>query len=181
MRSFVACLLHARKWWLGIFFALALVLGAWWAAAHYLGRSYVNVALGCMPVDGVAEAGFHYQEFEAQTPFRWTNGFARLLVPIDARRPPQRLWVSIENLRPQPTPVHLQVLVDEKTLFDGLVGPGMWQKFFDLGSHRFFAQTLIELRSDVFRPKGVMDGGKNTDPRVLGVKVHGIMLVRDQR
>ena len=30
-----------------------------------------------------------------------------------------------------------------------------------------------------FVPKGVMDGGKNTDARVLGVQVRGVMLKRD--
>ena len=62
---------------------------------------------------------------------------------------------------------------------DGLAPPGKWERSFDLSSRRFSKQVLIELRSESFVPKGVMDGGKNTDTRMLGVQVKGIMLRRD--
>jgi hypothetical protein len=40
---------------------------------------------------------------------------------------------------------------------------------------------MIELRSETFVPKGVMDKGKNTDTRMLGVQVKGVMLQRDAK
>jgi hypothetical protein len=167
--------------WLGIF-ALVLVvpLTAWQTIGYYQRRSpYLNVVLGSTVVAGVAESGLHYQEYNGSEPFRWTNGNAKLLVPISVKRPPQRLWVSIETLRPKPTTVRCQVLVDDAPVFDGPAPLGKWEKDFDLSSHPFSKQVLIELRSETFIPKGAMDGGKNTDTRVLGVQVKGVMLQRD--
>jgi hypothetical protein len=163
---------------------LALVLGVplvvWQAAAYYQRRSpYLNVVLGCVPVKGVAESGFHFQEYNGSEPFRWTNGDAKLLVPISVKRPPEALWLSIETFRPKVAPIRFQLVVDDVAVFDGLAPPGKWERSFDLSSHPFSKQVMIELRSETFVPKGVMDGGKNTDTRVLGVQVKGIMLKRD--
>jgi hypothetical protein len=133
--------------------------------------------LGCEPVDGVAESGFHFQEHNGSEPFRWTNGAAKLLVPIDAA--PSRMWVSVDAFRPKAISVRLHVLVDGATVFDGSVPPGKWERTFYLRSQQFSEELLIELRSNVFVPKGVIHGGKSTDKRVLGVQVKGIMLQDD--
>jgi hypothetical protein len=166
---------------LGVLVLVVVIpLAAWQATAYYQARSpYLNVVLGCMRVEGVAESGFHFQEYIGSEPFRWTNGDAKLLVPISVKRPPQQLWLSIEMLRPKAGPVRSQLLVDEVAVFDGSVPLGKWERSFDLSSHRFSKQVIIELRSDTFAPKGVMDAGKNTDTRILGVQVKGIMLQRD--
>jgi hypothetical protein len=127
------------------------------------------------------ESGFHFQEYNGSEPFRWTSSSARLLVPISVKRPPQRLWVSVETFRAKAGAVPFQVLIDDASLFDGSVPLGKWEKSFDLSSHAFSKQTMIELRCATFVPKGVMDGRKNTDTRVLGVQVKGIMLQRDKK
>lgn len=172
----------ARKRWLGVLvLAIALPLGIWKAAAYYPSKSYVNLMLGAVPVEGVRESGFHYQEYVGDEPFRWTNGFARLLVPVSAKEPPQRLWLSVGVLRPKVTPVRFQVLVDETMVFDGKLSSSRSEMPLDLASHSFSKQAVIELRSETFKPKGVMDGGKNLDPRELGVQVWGIMLQRDEK
>jgi hypothetical protein len=132
-----------------------------------------------MPVKGVAESGFSFQEHNGDEPFRWTNGAAKLLVPVDAARAPQRLWVSIETFRPQATLIPFQVLVDGESLFDGKVPLGKFAVALDLSAHRFSQEAAIELKSGTFAPTGVMDGGKNTDARRLGVQVKGVMLQRD--
>jgi hypothetical protein len=159
--------------------AVGVPLVVWQATVYYERRSpYLNVMLGRTAVKGVAESGFHFQEYTDSVPFRWTNGDAKLLVPISPRRPPQRLWISIETFRAKPTTVRFQVLVDDSAVFDGSVPLGSWEETFDLSSHRFSKQAMIEIRSATFVPKGLMDGGKNTDTRVLGVQVKGIMLQR---
>jgi hypothetical protein len=169
------------KLWLGLFVLVVVVpVVAWLGVSYHQHRSpYLNVMLGCTAVAGVKESGLHFQEYNGSEPFRWTNGNAKLLVPISVKRPPQRLWVSIETLRPKPTKVRCQVLVDDVPVFDGSAPLGKWEKDFDLSSHPFSKQVLIELRSETFIPKRLMDGGKNTDTRVLGVQVKGIMLQRD--
>jgi hypothetical protein len=159
---------------------VAIPLAAWRATAYVQSRSpYLNVMLGSTRVEGVAESGFHFQEYTDGEPFRWTNGYAKLVVPISTKRPPQQLWLSIEVFRPKIAPIRFQLLVDDEILFDGQAPPGRWERSFDLGAHRFSKQVLIELRSEAFVPKGVMDGGKNFDTRMLGVQVKGIMLQRD--
>jgi hypothetical protein len=158
---------------------VAVPLGVRKAISRLQHRSYLNVVLGCTRVDGVEESGFHYQEYHDSEPFRWTDGAAKLLIPIDT--PPQRVWVSVYTLRADPTPVPFEVLVDGTSLFEGEVPLGKWEKTFDLGSHQFSEQVVIELRSDTFVPEGVMDGGINTDTRVLGVQVRGIMLQHDEK
>jgi hypothetical protein len=156
---------------------VAVPLGVRRAVSHRQHGSYLNVLLGCAKVDGVEESGFHYQEYVGSEPFRWTDGEATLLVPIDT--PPRRLWVSGVTLRPDLTPVSLEILVDGTSLFEGVLPPGKWEKTFDLTSHPLSDQVTIELRSDTFVPEGVMDGGTNTDTRELGVQIRGIMLQHD--
>ncbi len=182
MLNFSRYLPRSRKLRLGLLVLVVVFpLGAWRAVVHYRQRSYVNVLLGCTPAAGVAEAGFQFQEYDGSEPFRWTSGTAKLLVPIDAKQPPQCLWIRIETFRPKPIPVRFQVLVDDASVFNGSAPPGKWEKVFDLSSRRFSEHVMIELRSDTFVPKGVMDGGKNTDTRALGVQVKGIMLQRDEK
>lgn len=168
--------------WLGLLLLSAVTaLGAQQVYLRYRYLSYMNVMLGCTQVDGVAESGFHFQEQTDSVPFRWTNGAAKLLVPINTRHPPQRLWVSIETFRPKRGPVRFQILVDGKLLFDGTVPTGKWETTVDLSSHEFTDRAFIELRSETFFPKGVMDQGLNTDTRQLGVQVKGVMLLGEER
>ncbi|MFH1921610.1 MAG: hypothetical protein ABIP48_17230 [Planctomycetota bacterium] len=170
------------KLWLGLFvLVVAPVLGVWQAIALYGQGAYLDVVLGCTPVEGILESGFHFQEYSGSEPFRWTHGGAKLLVPINPRRPPQHLWISIETLRPKAGPVRFQVLMDDILVFDESVPLGKWEKTLDLPSEQFSDKVMVELRSDTFVPKGVIDGGKNTDTRVLGVQVKGIMLKRDEK
>ncbi|MHB0955208.1 MAG: hypothetical protein ACYC0X_02405 [Pirellulaceae bacterium] len=167
----------SRKLWLGLFaLAVVVVFGTRHLYLHYRHTSYLNFMLGCQEVQGVAESGFHFQEETDSRPFRWTNGNGKLLIPVNTRHPPQRLWIGIETFRPKATPVRLQVLVDGTAMFNGSVPPGKWETTLDLIAHQFTDLTMIELRSETFIPKGVMDNGKNTDTRVLGVQVKGIML-----
>ena len=158
---------------------VALPLGVRTVISHLQHRSYLNVVLGCARVDGVEESGFHYQEYNGSEPFRWTNGAATLLIPIDT--PPQRVWVSGVTLRPDFDPVTFEILVDGNSVFEGVVPPGKWEKTLDLASHPFSEQVMIELRSDTFVPEGVMDGGANTDMRELGLQIRGIMLQHDDQ
>ncbi len=158
---------------------VAVPLGVRMAVSHLQHRSYLNVVLGCARVDGVEESGFYYQEYHDSEPFRWTDGAAKLLIPIDS--PPQRVWVRVYTLRAEATPVPFEILVDGTSVFEGELPLGEWEGTFDLGSHQFSEQVMIELQSDTFVPKGVMDGGTNTDTRVLGVQVRGIVLQHDEK
>jgi hypothetical protein len=172
-----------RKLWLGLLVAAVALPLAWQAIAHYREKSrwaYLNLVLGSTKVEGVLESGFHFQEYNGPDPFRWTNGTAKLIVPVSARRPPQRLRVSIETYRPKVMSIPFQVLVDNIPVFDGKIALGKWEKTFDLASHPFSQQVLVELRSGQFIPKGLMDRGKNTDTRRLGVQVKAIVLERDE-
>jgi hypothetical protein len=158
---------------------VAVPLGVRMAVSRLQHRSYLNVLLGCVRVDGVEESGFSFQEYHDSEPFRWTNGAAKLVIPIDT--PPRRVWVRVYTLRHEPTPVALEILIDGTSVFEGEVPLGQWERTFDLGSHPFSEQVMIELLSDTFVPQGVMDEGTNTDTRVLGVEVRGIMLQHDEK
>ncbi|WP_460183850.1 hypothetical protein [Thermopirellula anaerolimosa] len=153
----------------------------WAVVAHRSGRSFANVLLGCKEVEGVLDSGFHYQEYDQGQPFRWTNGHGKLLVPIDPKRSPQSLWVSVMTFRPKPDPIPFRIVVDGKVLYDGMIPSGKWEIDLDLRSRHFGKEVMIELLSSTFVPKGVMDGGKNNDPRTLGVQVRGLMLKRNNR
>ena len=88
---------------------------------------------------------------------------------------------SIETFRPKAGAIRFQVLADGIAVFDGSAPLGKWEKTFDLSSNKFSDKVMIELRSETFVPKGVMDKGKNTDTRMLGVQVKGVMLQRDAK
>jgi len=134
---------------------------------------YREVILGPEVVWGVEESGFHSQEWRDGEPVRWTKGAARLVVPLDKQRPPVALRVELASTGPRGT--HLQVLVNDHKLFDGMVPVGGWSKTLGLGAIPFEGQTIIELRSGTFVPREIIRA--SNDDRVLGVLVQRIRLL----
>jgi WD40 repeat protein len=145
--------------------------------------SFVNVTLGDEFVPEVEESGFHFQEFYRGQPFRWTDGHARLVIPIDRTKPPEALLVRLAaNRAPGVKKPRVKILVNGRSLFEGdipLARP--WETTFDLRGIDLGEQVVVEVISDTFSPQGNKLGeGKETggDPRQLGVQVMGIKLLR---
>ena len=121
---------------------------------------------------GVEQTGFHGQEFSGNTPARWTDGSARMVVPIDENRPPQALRVDIASTGPKGT--ELTVLVNRDVLFHGSVPPG-WSKTFSLAGRSFNKPLTLELLSNTFVPRETIKS--NPDRRTLGVMVQAVTLL----
>jgi len=90
---------------------LVSVIPLWAYLATRLSRKPIdlNQTLGCQPIPGVEETGFLFQEQADGRPFRWTTGQAKLIVPIDRRKPPQSLEVDFEQHKPTGTLMQLFV------------------------------------------------------------------------
>jgi serine/threonine protein kinase len=162
---------------------LALVAGwAYWTPR--LPRSgMLNVTLGRELVPGVEELGFYHQEYDYKSrPFRWTDGNARLAIPVDAKKPPQALVVEVLTMRPPGVDtVRLRIVANKTDLFDARVAVGPWEKTFDLAGIDLGEELVVQIVSDTFVPLGVMEGGANRDPRTLGVEVRGVTPIRREQ
>jgi RNA polymerase sigma factor (sigma-70 family) len=147
-------------------------------------QGFTDVPLGVREVPGVTESGFHGPEkfrlpgMEDDRPCRWTDGAARLTVPLGGKTP-RKLALSLEisNL-PE---CRLQVKVNGRKLFDDVVSTPQWQLYWsvelplsgvDLGD-----SAHIELDSSTFVPAQV--GTNPKDTRKLGVRVKRLILVTD--
>src|SRR5262249_25573145 len=60
-----------------------------------LWKTYCDVTLGAEMLWGVTESGFHEQEVEDGHAVRWTNGAARLEIPVDGVAPPRGLMLHL--------------------------------------------------------------------------------------
>jgi hypothetical protein len=138
---------------------------------------YRNMNLGARMVWGVEESGFHGQEWHGGIPRRWTSGDARLVVPVDARRPLKALRVDLASTGPGGT--DLRILVNGQQLFAGNSPAGSWSRLLGLSAPPLGDRATVELRSGTFRPKDTIPG--SVDARKLGVLVQSVRLLENQK
>ena len=145
-------------------------------------RSFLNVPLGQEYVADIEEEGFSYQETDRlRHPFRWTNGKAKLVIPIDKAGPPQALFVQVAAYRPGTRQtVRLEMVANGQSIFQANIPQGPWKTVVDLRKLDLGEQLTLDILSDTFTPVGRPSGfkpGISDDARVLGVQVHGITLL----
>ena len=136
--------------------------------------NYKNLSLGSEKRFGVVESGFHDQEWNGGKPFRWTDGNAKLIVPLDPEHPPRSL--RVEFFSHCPKELKLKILLNHHELYQGQIAPGKgWSKTFSVADLPLGNQATIEIVSDRFFPKEVIQG--SVDTRTLGVTVQDIRLL----
>ena len=166
--------------WLLAAFAVgaAIVLAGWllWPAPTDA-ASLLNVTLGATPIAEVEESGFSYQEYDKEVPFRWTDGHARLVIPIDRTKPPQALFVEIFVYRPPQVAGWMRLVANQQEIFHQDIRNYKFRRTFDLRGIDLGDKLVLDLISDTFAPQGVMDNGTNNDPRTLGVQVRAVKLL----
>jgi serine/threonine protein kinase len=156
------------------------VLGAWYFQNRQPAdrSSLVNVTLGNEFHSQVDEEGFYYQERDKDgLPFRWTDGKAKLGIPIDRENPPQALEIELHVFRPRGVAGRVQIKVNERELAHEDIRNWQWTRTFNLAGIDLGEVVSVEINSDTFVPFGVMDKGANTDPRALGVQVWNVKLL----
>jgi hypothetical protein len=129
-----------------------------------------SAPIGVEPIYGIDEEGFYSPERWGDAPARWTNGHARLSIPVRGEEPPRRL--RIELLATGPSDSEVQILVNGRALFAGNLPGGRWSSIFNLAKSKVGNQVELEIISETFVPG-------NGDTRTLGVAVGGIWLMSD--
>ena len=133
---------------------------------------YAGIRLGAEPAFRIQESGFHAQEWLNGAPARWTNGAAKLRVPIESGNPPKSLEIeTVAFGRDRPV---LQVKANGIELWNQQIPPEGWSKSFDLEQVPIGDTLLIELNSDTLTRSG--GPGGPSPGRSLGVMVKGIHL-----
>ncbi len=114
------------------------------------------------------ESGFYDTETTGGLYSRWTNGDAKLIVPLIQR--PGSLFVDLANVGPATT---LELKIGGRTLFSGVIGSGEWSDSFDLNGLAFGQFVIIEIKSGTFVPSKL---GTGKDNRKLGVDISDLRL-----
>jgi hypothetical protein len=131
-------------------------------------------ALGGRRVLGVQERGFHLQEWKDGVPYRWTDGNARLTIPIAREHLPTALALDLVVERPSGAKV--EVRMDGRNVFAEQISPGGFSKVVNLEGSSFGGpQLTIDLASETFRPR--LTDPRSTDVRKIGVGVREIRLI----
>jgi hypothetical protein len=117
---------------------------------------------------GVKHEGFHHREYSGATPFHWTDGAASILAPIEPKRKPTKLSVSVLfAVKPR---LRLQILLDNCEVASETMPGGEWSKEIDVGKCAPAGRwTTIRFVSETDRPKG-------RDRRRLGVALTRVVL-----
>jgi hypothetical protein len=169
------------RWRVGAAAALFLLLvggGLFLLVPRRPAAAFLNVPLGREEVDGVEESGFGNTEFDnLQRPFRWTDGRARLIIPLNKGKLPRALVVQLPPSRPaHAPPATLQVIVNEKVLFQDEVPNGALDRTFDLDPAVLGDKLTLDILSNTFVPQA-LPGSTSGDTRALGVCVSCIQLL----
>jgi hypothetical protein len=115
----------------------------------------------------VTASGFYRTEWAGDQPFRWTEGQASLVIPVDQETPPSDL--SVKVLMTGPPTKNVRVSVNECTLFEGQFR-GRWNRTFPLSGCSLGSEMVeIKLETETHQPS-------SNDTRELGLAVHAIEL-----
>ncbi|MBV8886433.1 MAG: hypothetical protein JO235_20895, partial [Chroococcidiopsidaceae cyanobacterium CP_BM_RX_35] len=136
---------------------------------------YLDVVLGAEWFWDLQESGFSVQEWLGSTPFRWSDGRAKLVIPLDEQRLPKALAIELASTGPKGT--RLSVKVNGKELFNDQLKSGNWSNTLNLTDVKLEKTATIELLSDTWNPEKMIEGSQ--DSRTLGVAILGIKLVGD--
>ncbi len=140
---------------------------------HSVQKEFVNVPLGTRPIAGlIEESGFYSPEGAGAEAYRWSDGKARLVVPLGKTRP-RRLSVSVDVMA---RPTRLAISVNGKDLIEGEIAPQLdWKQTLALNGLDLGDKATIEVASDTWVPAEV--DSASADRRLLGVKIKRIVLL----
>ena len=120
---------------------------------------------GAELLSGVTASGLSPTEWNGARPFRWSNGDARLSIPVDPEAPPSELFVSI--VMTGGGEKSLAIAVDDCVLFDSVI-QGPWSGTFPLSSCPVESERMeLSIRSTTHQPG-------NGDLRQLGVAIASV-------
>jgi hypothetical protein len=123
------------------------------------------------PVPGVDESGFHNRELSGDKPCRWTNGNAKVIVPV----PDGRRWrtLAVKAEIPDRPDYRVRLTVNGRVLFDDVAKPGrVWSKEFPLDGIDLDRKAVIELTSSTIPPGQT----RTKDDRTLGIRLRELIL-----
>jgi hypothetical protein len=134
---------------------------------------YLGVALGRERACGVAESGFYRSpKIGAAGPVRWTDGTARLLIPVDPERPPRslRLELAAGDLAGGPADTSLRVSANGREMYRGPVPRRQpWTWTVDLAGVDLGSRLTLELTNPPAEDDGLP----------FGVLVRGVWLLAE--
>lgn len=137
--------------------------------------SWLDQPLGTQPLAEIVEEGFYGREVSEASgiAFRWTNGAAKLVIPLHGP-PPTGLHIRL--ILPGLPAYRLSIQVNGKALFeDQLALNGLWSETFDLSTMTLGKELTVEIQSGSHIPANIRKGSK--DERILGVRLVAITLL----
>ena len=130
--------------------------------------SFVDVVLGNRTVEGVDDAGFYNDEQNDTGPFRWTDGKAKLVIPLNKNERPQALYVKVLRLKS----TWLRITVNDRQLAnEPAADEDWWERKLDLSGIELGEMVVVEITCSTIVAK--------VDSRPLGVRVVAIQLLRE--
>jgi len=136
---------------------------------------YTDLELVGGRIPRVIDSGFYTPETFAGKPCRWTNGSARVTVPISGETP---RTLAISAWIPEIPKYRVRVAINGKTLFDEQVkSNGIWSCELPLSGVNLGDSACIELDSSTFVPATVAP--HPADDRKLGIRLTRLILLAD--
>src|SRR5262245_4508934 len=179
---------HSGRWLRAALAALAALVGITAVTIHFarpratatkLAAGCLDMPFGAQPLAGIEESGFYGPEKSNQTAFRWTNGAAKLVGPLQGSIPKAmhvHLILPGRPLGPGGGGFQVRIHVNGQSIFDErLDQQGSWTRAFDLSEMTLGDPLTLEFLSDTFVPAEKIKGSR--DQRTLGLRIVGIVLL----
>jgi hypothetical protein len=148
-------------------------------------KSYVDVPLGALEVPEVKETGFLQADYVDNKPLRWTNGAARLIVPLRGKKP-RALAVTLEVPNKPNYQVSLKVngktLIDEQPQWDPAIESILgrdWSAELPLAGVELGDNAVIDLESSTLIPGEINPTLAQNRGHPLGMRVKRLVLIGD--
>jgi hypothetical protein len=131
--------------------------------------SFLDSRLGVWPVPDVVEAGFHSTLGSEVRMMRWTNGRARLRVPLEPGEKERLRALRVEVGAIGDTGTTLTIRLNQTSLGEFHIEQVPWSRTFELDGEQLEGALDIRLQSDTFM----------IDKRKHGVGIDGVWLLSD--
>lgn len=133
-----------------------------------------EIRIGAYPALGTKEVGFYSTEIDEEgIPFRWTNGDAEIVIPVNTQEFPRALQISINNIGIEGRDFWINI--NGKIVYQGKTNRGVKELIIDINDiPNQDGKITVQIETETWSP----GTSGSSDTRDLGIAIEQIRLLK---